>query len=354
MAPFSNSEANTLLDIMERRTARMKPNASQTIRMEQMLDYNLAWQSIKLSAQFAQEKKSLGMLVPNEEAIIKEFIDTCNNLGVALKPAGQTTDGKQQMLQFSESDMTEETKQAIKEEKKVVERPVPELNPEKWENDKSAKDGLVYQLCAKGNTGNNLLAALTMFKLFRKKQEEDPVKKGLWDKIEIGALLKDMFQFLGNKGVTTLLGLGRCVCNSLRVDGSPVYAHCTVRRNIPSLSDEDAVSVVKALIEICNPTETPVDQLPEIMKGIVAPTRDLFLKLPAPVTDAEHRIFGRFCNIYRDALGKTTEPNYSLKATNMMINITNMYRDKEAQLLPYTESEYPKATAEEKAEEDKK
>lgn len=346
-APFTNAEANSLLDIMERRTARMKPNAQQTIRMEALLDHNLAWQSIKLSAQFAQEKRSMGLLVPNEEATIKEFIETYNSLGVALHPAGVSSDGKQTTLQFKESDMSEETKQAIKEEKKITERPVPELDPKKWKDEKDAKEGLAYQICAKGNTGSNVLAALTMTRLFREAQETDPVKKELWKKISIGDILKDMMTILGSKGTTIIKGLGKTVCTHLTVCGNPIFSHCVVKRNIPSLKEEEVVSVVKALVEICNAdNKLPVDQLPEVIKGFISPTREMFLKLPAPVDELEHKVFGNFTNSYRDILGPSTEPNYSLKATNMMIDIANYYRDKEAQLKPYTESEYPKATVE--------
>lgn len=355
VARFNNSEANTLLDIMERRTARMKANAPQTIRMEALLDHNLAWQSIKLSAQFAQEKKALGLLVPNEEAIISEFIETYNSLGVALHPAGETSDGKQQVLQFKESDISSETKQAVKEEVKVATKPAPELDPKKWGSNEEAKKGLFYQICAKGNFGSNVLAAMTMTRLFRENQEQDPVKKELWKKAPAGDILKDMMDILGNKGTTIIKGLGSSVCNSLKNLQNPIFGHCIVKRNISSLSEEDTVSIVKAFVEKCNANNsTPVDQLPEVLKGFVSPTRELFLKLPAPVSEEEHKIFGVFQNAYRDILGPSTEPNFSLKATNIMIDIANRYRDKDAQLKPYTESEYPKAIVEIEAKPEEK
>lgn len=344
---FSLDGASGLLSTLERRTARMKPNAPETIRMEAILDYNLAWMSIKLSAQVFQEKKAMGILVPRDEVIIQELIDTYQSLGVALNPGKVSADGTQQEFTFTEQDVSKETQEAVVEAKKVATRPIPELDPLKWKDEEMAKAAINHQLQLNGSFNSNLLAAVTMLRLYRKNQETDPVKKNTWDKILIGEVLKDMVGLLGKKGVSIVNGIGGRVATSLKTDKVPVFAHCIVRGNIPSLTEDEAVSVVKALLEIRNSADgtIPLDQDPAILQGIVNTKREDFLIFPKMETDQDKRISNKFRQIYKDSLGLCTADDFPLKLTNEMIRVANLYRDKEAQFIPFTLKEYPSSVA---------
>ena len=339
-----------ILDVAERRISKMKANEKSTIYMEQMLDYNLAWGLVKATIQAYEEKREIGLRVPNDEAKVNEIINTFNNLGVALAPH-QDDDGQ---LSLKFETVKPETIKAVKEEKKIQAK-VPETDPEKWTSEKEAQAGLAYILTQnRVPFPNRFNEALMKTRTYRKNQETDEAKKATWVSIGIGFLFKDTIALLGNKGTTLTRGLCQGVVSSLIVDHNPIFGHATVKYNLPMYSDKDIVDLVKAFIETRNDANTPIDDSLAVKNGILSPTREFFMNVPSEstesvsITDTRYndiclakKIMNKFYEAYKDEIPKS-DPDFNLKATNKMIEIRNAYVDKDAAFALYSVSEYPK------------
>lgn len=346
-----------LLDVAQRHIANMKPGEPATIKMEQAFTYNLAWGLTKATIQAREEKLELGIAVPNDDVVVQDVIDTFNSLGVALAP--HTDDNGQLTLQFEKiSPETEKAvKEEIKEEKKVT---PPELDPIKWLSDDDAKKGLSWVL-VRQNTPfpNRFSECLMKVKQYRQNQETDAEKKATWDKVGLGALFEDAVSLLGNKSTALVRGLCQGAVSSLIADHNPIFAHATIKYNLPVLSEEEVADLLKSFIKIRQEDPSkPIDESTAVKNGILEPTRDFFLHVPidseVPKIDysadnatqiaTAKKIMNKFKEAYKTDFS-LTDPQFHLKVTNKMIEIRNLYVDKDAAFELYKEDEYPKALA---------
>lgn len=347
-----------LLDVAERHIAKMKPGEQATIKMEQAFTYNLAWALTKATIQAREEKLEMGIAVPNDDVIVQDVIETFNNLGVALEPHNVSEDGTQMTLQFKEID--KETVKDAKEEIKQETAPTtPEVDPEKWKDDKDAKSGLAYILSKQDSPfPNRFSEALMKVKTYRKNQETDEIKKATWDSVNIGSLFEDAVGLLGNKSTILVRGLCQGAVASLVADHNPIFAHTTVKYNLPVLSEEEVADLIKSFIKVKQGDgKLPIDELSAVKNGILEPSREFFLGIPKNselkvASDADNayevglakKIMNKFKEAYKDEF-HLVDPDYYLKVTNKMIAIRNLYVDKDAAFALYTEQEYPKAVA---------
>lgn len=342
-----------MLDVAERRISRMKPGDKATVKMEQAFDYAMAWGLTKACVQAFEEKRQCGIAVPNDETIVKDIVSTFNSLGVAIAPHKTENDG-QMFLEFQE--VSKETKEAIKEEEKIQKKE-PETDPTKWATLDEAKNGLAYILTQnKVSFPNRFNEVLMKTRMYRKNQEIDEAKKETWDKVGLGALFKDAITILGNKGTALTRGLCQGAISSLIADHNPIFAHATVKYNLPMLNDQDVVDLIKAFIEVRkDDPKLPIDETAAVKNGILEPTREFFLEVPrnselkVKITDPNSndvslakKIMNKFYEAYKDEIQKSN-PDFNLLATNKMIEIRNMYVDKDAAFALYKADEYPKA-----------
>lgn len=249
-----------------------------------------------------------------------------------------------------------EAKEEIKQEKKAP--VVPELDAAKWKDENDAKNGLSYILSQQNSPfPNRFSEALMKVRLYRQNQEPDEAKKETWNKIGLGALFEDAVTLLGNKSTALVRGLCQGTVSSLIADHNPIFAHSTVKYNLPVLSEDEVVDLIKAFIRVRNAdSKQPIDETTAVKNGILEPTRDFFLQVPqlsklVVNTDdpksyevgLAKKIMNKFYEAYKTEV-PMADPKFMLNATNKMIEIRNMYVDKDAAFALYTESEYPKET----------
>ena len=89
-------------------------------------------------------------------------------------------------------------------------------------------------------------------RLYRQNQEPDEAKKETWNKIGLGALFEDAVTLLGNKSTALVRGLCQGTVSSLIADHNPIFAHSTVKYNLPVLSEDEVVDLIKAFIRVRN------------------------------------------------------------------------------------------------------
>lgn len=369
MQPQDLMDANhaaIFMDTMERRLSKMKPNEPLTIKMESMLDYNMMWFAIKLSVQSFAQKREMNMITPNDEAIVQEAIDMAASMGVALT-AHPTKDG-QMALTFSEGDINPETKAAAVEEvaaqattvattKKSRDLTPEQMDPMNWKTDDDAKKALMQDIRAtKESPSNKFLRLLNKVKTYRENMETDPVKKSMWQTASLGMLTKELITLIGNKGIIVLNGLMTGTTGSMRLGQTMIFAHSTMKKNMPVLKDTEIVDLIKTFIEITHKDPNqPIDQDLAVVNGILAPTRDTFVRIalmkPNESENIEwfKKIFNPFYQMYKDEIGSKViqtekgvedNPDFPLKVANKMIEIRNLYVDKDAAFPLFTKADF--------------
>lgn len=363
------NHAAEFLSAIERRTARMDRSKPITIKMESLMDYNMMWFAVKLSVQSYAQKQQLNMLTPADETIVQEFVDMASSLGIAIEQ--HLTEDKQQMsLQFKE--IPEDVKQAAEAENamqiattstRMKERKLltdEEMNPKNWKTDEDAKKALTQDIQATKETpANKFLRLLGKIKVYRENTETDPVKKNLWATATLGSLTKELINIIGKKGIIVLNGLMSATTGSMRLGQTMIFAHSTIKKNMPALTDVEIVELLKTFIELTHKDPAqPIDQDLAVVNGILAPTRDTFVRMallkPAETekSKAEYELswYKKACNpfylVFKEEIGsKVTEdgtenPDFALKMANKMIEIRNMYVDKEAAFPLFTKADF--------------
>lgn len=354
---FSNDAFVRMMDVAERHISKMKSGEVATIKMEQLFEYNLAWAMTKMAVQAREEKEQYKLAFPNDDIVVQDAIDVLASLGVSTT-ATPSADGKQMSLEFKEID--ENTVKAAKEETKIEKSTVvPEQDPEKWENEDQARKGLAYLLSQSPiSLQNKFSTALMKLRVFRKNQESDAKKKESWDSIKIGALFEDLVNMLGKKATMLTKGLCQGTVTAMSCDHNPIFAHSTIKYNLPSLTEDEVADLMKTFIKICN-KGTAIEETTAFKNGIIEPTRDLFLDIPRLVNAevkgtpeeqekirSSKKIMHRFVEAYKnDDLPSSVDPNHDLEITNRMITIRNLYVGKDQAFALFTESDYPKTTA---------
>lgn len=367
---FDANHAATFLDVLERRTAKMK-DSSLKIKMEETLDYNLAFYAIVLSVQTYNAKKTLNLVVPSDEAIVQNFMDTFAGLGVALAPHKDDNNPQQTILEFKE--ISPETRAAAEEEiKQQVEKKNPEiphkhhewteeeLDPKNWDNDDIAKAALAEEFRRTGETPSNKLLRLLGKVREYKITHVDADKKAEWESASLGTLMEELNRIASNKFTVITRGLGSAVVNQMRTDGTVLFAHANMKKNMPALSDQDVCDLNKTFIRILHTGDKPVEEDMAVTNGILSLDRDKIFRIAteSPTGDDDvaqfKKIFGAFYKAFVNETGskkvinddgqEVANPDYSsLKVANKMIEIRNLYVDKDSAFKPFKEGEYPQS-----------
>lgn len=358
MKPTDFMDANhaaEFLSALERRTARMDRSQSITIQMESMLDYNMLWYAVRLSVQSFAQKRECNMLTPNDQIIVQQAIDMAASMGVALE-SHPTDDPNQLQLKFK--DISPETKAAAEAEneaqsatsksKRHQEVTEEQMNPMNWKTDEDAKIAINKEIQASGEApSNKFLRILSKIKIYRENTETDPIKKEIWKTASLGVLAKEYFNMIGKKGIVVISGLMGSTTTSMKLGQTMIFAHSLMRKNMKGLTDHDVVDLIKAFIETMHTDPTqPIEQDPCVVKGILAPTRDTFVRiaLQKPAEDETidwfKKIIGPFYDVYKDEVGAKSEEDYALKTANKMIEIRNLYVDKDAAFPLFTKEDF--------------
>ena len=156
-----------------------------------------------------------------------------------------------------------------------------QMNPLNWKNDDEAKAAITQDFQESGETpSNKFLRILGKIKTYRENVTEDPVQKGIWSNANLGTLAKEYFNIIGKKGIVVLSGLMSSTTTSLKLGQTMIFAHSLLRKNMKGLSDQDVVDLIKSFIEVmhADPAQ-PIEQDPCVVKGILAPTRDTFVRI---------------------------------------------------------------------------
>lgn len=331
---------------------KRSPNSQTKILMEEMLTYNTAWAMLEMSYDKLEDGQKAKINLPkNDKNIVESFINTFSDLGVTLHPLAQSND-QQMSFEFSKEDVKKDTLENIETKKNVIQQPViPELNPEKWENEDMVRKGLFYQLAtAKGRMGDNLVSAIEMLKIYLRSQAKTDEEKSKVNTIDMGYLLKDLTNRLGTKKVFIVKGLATCCANSLNHYKNPIFAHGTIMKNIPNLNPDQVRDVVKSFVEIAleaNPKK--YEDGHDILKdGYYSATREDYLDMVKEETDRSKACIRIMKNSMLER-PNPTHPDYELLMVNSLIEVANMYRDDATKLKLYTKGEFPVSSKEQVA-----
>lgn len=335
-----------LLSAAERRLSKMDKSKPITAKVESMVDYNMLWALTKLSVQSFSQKRELNVIAPNDELVVQEMIDMASSMGIALE-AHPMSDG-QMALTFKEENIDKETLDAAKTEIAAVKKhdrlTDEQMDPLNWKNDDDAKRALKQDLQeTKETPSNKFLRLLGKIRIYKQNQETDPVKKNLWDSISLGELTKVLMEYVGKKGIVVLNGLMAATTGSMKCGQTMIFAHSTIRNNMPALKEEEIADLLKTFIELRhNDPAQPIDQDLAIVKGILEPTRDTFVRIALQKPSEKEslddfkKIFFTFRKAYNAEVGSPVledgkdNPNFHLNVVNKMIEIRNLYVDKES------------------------
>jgi hypothetical protein len=339
----------------------MKPNQPLTIQLEQALDYNLAWRTVCMSIQTFARKRELNMLVPSDETLVQGMIDMYASMGVALEAHPNDNNPKQMVLEFKEDDIAPETKEAAKAEIEVATKPnrhqpvsEAEMDPLNWKTDDDARKAILEDIKVTNESpSNKFLRILGKIRTYRENIETDPEKKKHWATVSLGELAKDYVELIPKKGIIAIKGIMSSALGSMKLGQTMIFAHSILKKNMSALSDEEIRDLLKAFIEISHEDASqPIEQDPAVVKGILAPTRDTFVRIalqkPAEgeSLDFFKRILNPFWQVYKDEVGSkvlengSENPDFPLKSANKMIEIRNLYVDSKSRFPLYTSEDF--------------
>lgn len=346
----------TFVNAMVNRVGQKRANGENTqevIEMERILDYNMGWMAIRLSAQLSKEKKTLGINCTNDDLVIQQAIDMFQTMGVKAIPI-ETEDGQQQ-LQFA--DISKETKKEAEEEnKQASERGVgkhhnwteDELDPVNWKTKEFAQQALKHIMGnCKQKPADRMLDAINYLTTYEKLQDKENIEK--YDNMNLHDGILELNNFLDGKLQIAINGMGSAVYSSLKIDGNPLFAHTMVKRNFKSLDDEEVAEIVKAFVEIKNKaSDKPIDEDPAVVNGFLSTDRNFYLRLITMTPNAEFeeddsqfkKVLQPFKAEYLPEIGKKYgKEKLNFNLLNKALTIANLYLDSDAQLKPFEEKE---------------
>lgn len=248
--------------------------------------------AIKYSQKFIDEMDNLidatammAILDLREEAISKgidvnltlngkkafEVVEACKLLGINIPKPKALPDG-QQMLQFKDAEVDPNIQAAVDNEKKArkrIEDQVPELDPSRITSDEELKAALEYKMRSGSNVLKNLIDAIEWLRGFRNFKATTAEEKLKLEDRTIGVWINEILSLI--KPTLLFTGLGRAVYVNASQDGTPITAHCTVRKNATEedgrciLNEKQIAEVVVTLLK-ANAQFTLAKE-PEKMKG---------------------------------------------------------------------------------------
>lgn len=346
---FSTMDANHQAILLHAATEFYKtrdPHAPSTMFAKDMLDFNFQYALVRVSVQNWQEGKGNGLNVPT--ALVEQYVGAFNAFGMALNPTRVSADGTQTELKFdgtaSDAEAIEEVKKDNETAQKIERKEIViELDPEKWENNDDAAKGLAAQISQPGPAGENFHTMIEKAKTYLLKMA-DAKKTEEYGNYTIGDWFKAAMTLMGKKSILFSRGMVSTVVSSMKGDHNVVFSHCMVRLAMPKLNDEEARDLVKSFVFVKNSeTEVPIDQDLAVKNGITSVTRDNLLEFATDLTSKGHKVMAKLKALYKDELGNPSEDTYVRNSVNKMIDITNMYLEKDAALTHYEEKEYPAA-----------
>lgn len=204
---------------------------------------------------------------------VKAFavVEACKMLGISLPAPKLLTDG-QASLEFKDATVDETVQAALDNETKVrkaLEEKIPELDPSKMTTDDELKAALEYQMRSSQNGLKSLFNTIVWLRgymNFKAKTEEDKKK---YAEYTTGQWVEEILSHI--KPTLVFNGLGRAVYVNAVQDGTPITAHCTVRKNVldsdgkPILDESEIADLVKTLLKAN--AKFILAKEPEAMKG---------------------------------------------------------------------------------------
>lgn len=346
---FSAMDANHQAILLHAATEFYKsrdPHAPSTMFAKDMLDFNFQYALVRVSVQNWQEGKGNGLNVPTN--LVEHYVGAFNAFGMALNPSKTSDDGKQTELVFdgeaSDKDAVEEVKKdneiAQKIERKEI---IVELDPDKWESDEEAIKGLTAQISQPGPAGENFYTMIDKTKTYLLKNA-DAKKTEEYGDYTIGDWFKAAMSLMGKKSILFSRGMVSTVVSSMKGDHNVVFSHCMVKLAMPKLNEEETCDLIKSFVFIRNSeTNVPIDQDLAVKNGITNVTREDLLSLATDLTSTSKKVLAKLKSLYKDEFGNPLEDAYTRNIVNKMIDITNMYLEKDSALSHYEEKEYPEA-----------
>lgn len=339
-----------LLSCAERFFSRRDPNNHTTVIANQFLEMNIVYNMARITVQNWQEGVASGLRLP--PAQVQEAIDSFNAFGLALKPGEVGPDGQQSLVFDKDASDAETVKEIAAEnarEQKVIRKEVVIVDdPDKWENNEEATTNILLMMGRSGkdhSSGKNLYEIIEASKKYLTRIA-DAKKTELYGDYTIGDWFNELLKIVGKKRAIFSRGLSASTVSSMKFLHHPIFSHCTVRLAIPQYTEEETRDLIKGFIVAQNEDSgVPLDQDLAVKNGITGVTREQLLaiasELGEPTIDA--RTWTKIKEVYKDVLGNPTDPAYVRNMANKMIEITNLYLDKDAALAPYEEKEYPAA-----------
>ena len=207
--------------------------------------------------------KRIGIIIKDEE--MKSFVDAVNALGITgvkqleVKPAdGQT------VIDFTEAEVPEEVKKSAKVEKKIVEAPVPELDPNKIDSEESLTKAVQYTATKKffGETRKTgrpasgaelIINCMKLVSLYRLRTADENTKKELATK-QADYWVNEVFKLLITTETTQLPTTLYSMCKAIYAQASalktvlPAHAIFMKQAEYTDITDIAAAQIVKSAI----------------------------------------------------------------------------------------------------------
>lgn len=346
---FSAMDANHQAILLHAATEFYKsrdPHAPSTMFAKDMLDFNFQYALVRVSVQNWQEGKGNGLNVPT--SLVEHYVGAFNAFGMALNPSKTSSDGKQTELVFdgeaSDKEAVEEVKKDNETAQKIERKEIiVELDPDKWESDEEAVKGLAAQISQPGPAGENFYIMIDKAKTYLLKNA-DAKKTEEYGDYTIGDWFKAAMSLMGKKSILFSRGMVSTVVSSMKGDHNVVFSHCMVKLAMPKLNEEETRDLIKSFVFVRNSeTNVPIDQDLAVKNGITNVTREDLLGLATDLTPISRKVLAKLKALYKDEFGKPLEDAYTRNVVNKMIDITNMYLEKDSVLSHYEEKEYPEA-----------
>lgn len=292
-----------------------------------------------------------------------QVTEACKMLGVTMPAPKLLTDG-QQTIDFSKATVDENVQETLNNEKKVrkaIEEIVPELDPSKITTDEEVNSALEYQMRSTPNVLKSLVNTIEWLRNYRNFKAQSADEKLKLDDRTIGLWVDEILSLI--KPTLLLTGIGRAVYVNAAQDGTPITAHCSVRKNIKDedgkaiLTEEQCAELVITLLKANakfklakEPKEMKDKSIVDdrAIQNLVSGNEAMIDKIMAKEEDVDKKIYSIVLKQYYP----NPEGDMTSKVRNKIGQLMNLYLPVEDRMENYPsiseESEYPES--EEKAE----
>lgn len=271
MSPDSKVALATLMQkrYIDNPDAGMKYSQKFLDEMDNLIDATAMMAILDLREEAIAKGVDIELRVNGTKAF--QVVEACKLLGINLPKPKALPDG-QLNLQFKDANLDPTIQNAVDNEKiarKRIEDQVPELDPSKMTTDEELKAALEYQMRSTPNVLKSLINTIEWLRSYRNFKATTADEKLKLEDRTIGVWIDEILSLI--KPTLLLTGLGRAVYVNASQDGTPLTAHCTVRKNATEedgkcvLTEKQIAEVVVTLLK-ANATFT-LSKEPEKMKG---------------------------------------------------------------------------------------